>query len=403
MHTADEYGLQESAEATAARALLSSIIKIGTKEQQRLVDYCVRNIPRDRYAPMSQIKFVTWPAGENLQSTIHDPLRILYHRDGKNEPAAVHRHALGQLCDISGLHRTYASKLNEPSDGAWKRDLLAYNLNTLISKQNFINRKKQPAKFLHRLVGDELRAVLTQSYNRHLVSAAVLQPFLDVAAEVGLQAVRATTTDMRVHLQMYLPYAFEPIPGEFVAIGTAWSNSDFGQGKLKISQNVMRITAGAPDLVTEDAFSRMHLSSVVEDTDLQLDDKVAVAELQAVAAATASAVRETMKPAQVQKLLDGIKQAHEEKVPWHQLKNVLSKFLGKEEVHSVEMLLVDKVEDLPAPGFDSSGRPLASRWWAAAALARLSDKQTDPTRAMELKAAAGTFLAPADAKDKGTT
>ena len=396
MISAAEYGAAEDEASRAARAKVKSYITVGIDEQKKLIEYCTKNIPRDRYVPMDD-KFMHFReyAGDGDDT---DPLVIVYHRDRQEEVIKIHQHALGQLCDLFGLPRMYAGKLNVGSKRRWSRSLLAHNLNALFMNQRFINRKKQSAKFLHRLVGNELRAVLTQSYNRHLLSSTMLQPFLAAIKDVGVEPAKATITDMRVHLQCYLPYVFEPIKGEYVALGTAWSNSDFGQGKLKISHTVMRLN-GVGNLVTDDAFSRVHLSSVVEETDLELDDIVARKELEAVAAATMSAVREVMKPAQVKKVLDAIAAAHNEKVPWVDLKNHLAKFLSKKDLTTVETMMNERIQDLPQAGLDSAGQPLLSKWWASSVLAHLSEKTVDATESMQLKHAAGTFLKlPEDSK-----
>lgn len=386
----NQFEIEDSEANRAARARVLAYIKVGSNEEKKLIEYCAANIPRDRYVPMSpsSVQFSTdnWNSGDNT------PMSIVYNKEGKAEPVRVHQHALGQLSDLFGIHRSYVGKLNVDSVDSWRRNLLSLNFNELLRHQVFVNRKKQSAKFLHRLVGNELRAVLTQSYNRHLVSVAVLQPFLQVAKEVGLGPAKATITDMRVHLQCYLPYAFEPIPGEFVALGTSWSNSDFGQGKLKISHTVLRLN-GMGNLVTDDAFSRMHLTSVVEDTDMVIDDEVARKELEAVSAATKSAVREAMKPEQVKKILDAIAAAHEEKIPWPKLKDKLGKFLSKKNVGTIEDMLEDRIEELPSVLDGKDGHPIVTRWWAAAVLAHLAEKQTDATESMEFKQAAGQFLA----------
>jgi hypothetical protein len=95
----------------------------------------------------------------------------------------------------------------------------------------------------------------------------------------------------------------------------------------------------------------------------------------------------------VKKILNAIARADEEKVPWEKLRDNLTKFLGQSEIKSVEDLLTTQIEDLPQAGIGQDGKPLPSKWWAAAALSYLADKQEDPTRSMEYKQAAGTFLA----------
>lgn len=391
--TAAEYGVSIDEATRKATERVKAYLTIGEAEQRRLIEYCANNIPRDRYVPYGLMSFdLDGPESDARMCIVYDTTK------GKaaggvraKEAMLVHKHALGQLCEIAGLDARYKTKLNISSKDGWRRDLLAYNLNRLFAHQEFVNRLKKPAAFLHRIVGNELRGVLTQSYNRHLLSNAVLQPFLAACTEVGLQPAKAIVSDMRVHLQTYLPYAFQPIPGEFVALGTCWGNSDFGQGKLRINHNILRLNGGG-NLLLSDSFSQVHLGSVVTDTDMVLSDEVAVKELDAIAAAIRSAVVEAMRPEQVSRILTAVKEAHANAVPWSVLKNQLSKALTKDDLASVESMLEDKIEDLPAPGTTHDGQPLASRWWAAAALSHLAEKTADPTKSMEIKLVAGTFL-----------
>lgn len=390
-----DYGISDDTKTAAAARLIRSRLSLGSSEQARLVDYCARNIPRDRYVHPHLTNFKVGMGDSPISNS--SSLFIRYARGPKAKPWSsdetikIHKHAMGQLCDVVGLDRRYMHRLDENSEDAWRRNLLAVNLNTHFMKQQLINRLKKPAEFLHRLVGDELRAVLTQSYNRHLVSAVVLQPFLAACSEVGLQPAKAVVSDMRVHLQTYLPYAFQPIPGEFVALGTCWGNSDFGQGKLRISHNVMRLNGGG-NLVTDDAFSRVHIGGVVTDTDMVLSDEVAKKELEAVAEATRSAVLTAMQPEQVNRVLEAIQKADAAQIPWAKLKGSLSKALTKVDLASIEDMLVNRITDLPTPGTDSDGEPLTSKWWAAAAVSHLAENTLDTTKQMELKTYAGQLL-----------
>jgi hypothetical protein len=79
----------------------------------------------------------------------------------------------------------------------------------------------------------------------------------------------------------------------------------------------------------------------------------------------------------------------------------LNKALSKSDVSTIESFLTDGVIDLPKPGVGSDGEPLPSKWWAAAALSLLAEKQTDTSKSMEIKALAGTYLLrkPAEASD----
>lgn len=379
--TEKDYELADTKERREAKAKLLARFKLGKGQKERLIKHCADNMPRDSYVSPASMLFIL---GERDTDTLH-----LRYDNNPDKVVSLHAHALGQLCNIVELPALWRKKLDIPT--LWRRMLLANDLNTLYDNTPLFNARKQPAKFLHRKVGNELRAVLTQSYNRHLISTAVLQPFLAVCEEVGLVPTYAHATDLKVGLQTYLPYAFEPVPGEFIALGAWWGNSDFGQGKVRISHTVMRIANGS-SLLTEDSFSRVHLGAVVQDTDMVLSDEVAVKELEAVAAATRSAVRVGIEPEQVAKTLKAIQLAHEAKIDWSDLKNKLDKFLSVDEVKSLEKALTEPVEELPPPGIGKDGKPLASRWWAAAAVANIASRQSDDGRAADLKLEAGKFL-----------
>lgn len=379
--TEKDYELADTKDRREAKAQLIARFKLGKNQKDRLIQHCANNIPRDSYVSPASMMFVTDVEKDGI-------LHLRYDGDPK-KVVALHAHALGQLCSIVDLPALWRKKLDVPVP--WRRALLVNDLNTLYENVQLLNARKQPAKYLHRKVGNELRAVLTQSYNRHLISTAVLQPFLAVCEEVGLVPVHAHVTDLKVGLQTYLPVAFEPVPGEFVALGAWWGNSDFGQGKVRISHTVMRIASGA-SLLTEDTFSRVHLGAVVQDTDMVLSDEVAIKELEAVAAATRSAVRVGIEPDNVKKTLKAIQLAYEAHIAWSVLKHKLDKFLNMDEVKSLETALNEKIKELPSPGVGSDGKPLASRWWAAAAVANLASKQMDEGRAADLKLAAGKFL-----------
>jgi len=99
-----------------------------------------------------------------------------------------------------------------------------------------------------------------------------------------------------------------------------------------------------------------------------------------------------MEPEQVKKVLNAIKQAHEVQVPWLKLKERFSKFLSQGELVDVEKAMTDGIQELPPAGRAADGSLLPSRWWAAAAIAHLADKQMDEARSAELKLSAGTFL-----------
>jgi hypothetical protein len=376
-----------SAEAESARSLLLSRIVVGQEQQKRIIKACSEQIPRDRYVHPHLMRFKRDKEGRVVINYAQGPN---HDRWSKYETTQIHSHALGQLADTSDMDRRYVAKLNQPSV-VFRGELLAHNLNELFHKHTYLNRAKQEAEFLHRLVGNELRGFLTQSYNRHLLSMPLLMAFIEACQEVDARPMAGFATDTKVSLQCYLPWGFEIVHGDFVAMGVQFGNSDFGDGKLKVSHTFMRVRGFATG-VMEESFSRVHLGSVVRDSDLRLSDDVAKKEIETVALAIKDAVQQVLQPASVEKLISLLQRAAAEEIPWEKLRGNLSKVLNKEDVGTVKDMLEKRIEDLPPPGIGKDGRPLATRWWAAAAVAMLADKEIDVSRSSDLKEYAGKLL-----------
>lgn len=375
------------ADRERAKQLILSRVRLGEDQVRALLKSCANNVPRDRYVHPRLMRFAADP---NTHRVLMQYARG--HGDNmwsKVEEAHIHRNALGQIADTADIDRKYVAKLN--TGDLWRLQLLAHNLNELFKHQTFLNRAKQDAEFLHRLVGSEIRAFLTQSYNRHLVSQPLLVAFLEACQEVQAKPTHALITDTRVGLQCYLQEAFEPIPGEFIAVGAWWGNSDFGDGKLKVSHTVMRVKTGT-SAVMADSWSRVHLGSVVRDADIRLSDEVARKEIDTVATAIKDAVKTVLNQDSIQRLLEAITQANAEEIPWLKLQGQLRKVLSKEQVEKIGTMLETKIQDLPPPGMDAKGNLLASRWWTSSAISYLAEKETEEEKKADLKQLAGSVL-----------
>lgn len=376
-----------SSEAQAALQLLLSRVVVGRDQQKRIIKACSEQIPRDRYVHPHLMRFRRDKDGKVVINYAQGPGHDCW---AKYETIKIHPHALGQLSDTADINRHYVGKLNQPPI-QFRGELLTHNLNELFHKHTYLNRAKQEAEFLHRLVGNELRGFLTQSYNRHLLSMPLLMAFIDACQEVDARPMAGFATDTKISLQCYLPWGFEIVAGDFVALGVQFSNSDFGDGKLKVSHTFMRVTGFAAG-VMEESFSRVHLGGVVRDSDLRLSDEVAKKEIETVAAAIKDAVQQVLHHTSIEKLIRLMQKAAAEEIPWEKLRGNLAKVLGKEDVGTVKDMLEKRIENLPPPGIGSDGRPLATRWWAAAAVALLADKEIDTTRSADLKEYAGKLL-----------
>ncbi len=379
------YNVSTSAGATVARDRLAARIQVGQNEQDLLITAVANLHIYDRLVPPTKMLIKTG-GGKT------DKPRLCYLASEETPGIGIHPHALGQMCGVTGLPKLYANRLM--SGEQWERSLFDTNINELFHCGKYLDRSGKPAKFLHRIVGGELRGFLSRNFNRQLASMPLLNGFVSACAQVGAQPVEATTSAVRFALKCFLPYVFEPVDGEYVAVGVVWSNSDFGAGRLKVALTTMRIRSNTTAILG-DVMSRVHIGSIIQDSDLELSDEAARKEVEAQIAVIRDAVNEQLGPAQVDRLLEAITTAHEEQIPWHRLKAELGRILQKNEMMDVKKLLesgADDIVDLPAVGRTDGGDPVATRWWASNVVSWMASKEQSLERQNELQQLAGDLL-----------
>lgn len=356
-------------------ARLQSKLSAGAQEQVRVINRVTQTVIRDKLVPPAAMSFVVDDGA----------LKINY----PGETCTIHRHALNQLAAKVGIPMTYVSSLHDTKE-EWKQELLSHNLHELFTRMVFPDRNGSP-RFLHRIVGNQLRGFLSRRFNRHLASAPLLVSFLETCTEVGAAPAEAIMTDVRVGMRCYLPLIFEPVPGEYIALGVEWANSDFGAGKLAVSA-CMWLSVVGHTAVLDRAISRVHIGSVIDDADIEMSEDTYAKEAETQAMAVADAVRNQLSVENVERLCDAIARAREEEIPWGKLRGQLARFLTKKEVDWIHQGLEDEVMDLPPVGRDAQGKPVANAYWAMAAVSRLASRVEDADRKQDLERAAGTLL-----------
>lgn len=375
------YNISDSAKASLAKERLDTRFRIGRREQDRLVEQVANLHIRDKLVPPTKMSIRTAPDGKP---------KLFY--EGSEEGLGIHPHAMGQMCSVSGMPKTYASRLMGGSE--WERELFDHNMNTLFHKGKYLDRSRASTRFLHRIVGTELRGFLSRNFNRHLASLPLLRGFVMACDKVGALPIEATTSSVRFSLKCYLPHIFEPVDGEFVAVGVTWSNSDFGAGRLKVAMTTMRISGGTA-AVLSDVLSRVHIGSVIQDSDLEMSDVTAAKEVEAQVSAIHDTVSQQLSAEPVNRLVEAIAVAHEEQLPWSRLRTELGRLLQKTEMADVKKMLetgFDDILDLPPPGRTKSGEAIATRWWASNVVSWMATNQQNPDRKGELQQLAGDLL-----------
>lgn len=379
----DTYDLaSESKRVAAARERLEQRFNMGHKAQAELVNAVANLHIRDKLVPPDKMGFMC-----------HSGSAFVRYDHG--EPIRIHPHALTQMASVAGIPKLFVNRLINGQ--AWENALFSHNMSTLFGKGTYLDRKKNPTKFLNRLVGtgegQEVRGFLSRSFNRHLASLPLLRAFVMSCGEVQAQPIEAAVSPVRFSLKMFLPHIFEPVDGEFVAIGQCWSNSDFGAGRLKLSLTVLRVSSGTAS-VLEDTLSRVHIGSIIQDADIELSEDTAIKEVEAQASAIRDAVHGQLAPGPVNQVVAAIRAAQEEAVPWHRIREVLGRILSKKEIENVKSMLetgISDIVDLPPPKMTAGG-PQATRWWAANMLGWLSSKEVDADRRIGMQEIAGEII-----------
>lgn len=387
--TRDLLALQERAEEAAEHRF-----ELGEQEQNALLEKVAAMVIRDKLVPPTSTNFEVGEAPNGAPQ-----LRLRYPKKATDETdlvARIHKHALGQLASKVKIPMDYIHSLNVHDEARrWRTDLLAQNLNELYHKSDWgIDRAGKPIRFLHRLVGTELRGFLSRRFGRHLASGPMLRAFVEACKLVSARPIEAVASDVRFSLKCYLPHVFEAYPGQYICVGAEWTNSDFGVGKHLVSQSIWDPLRGT-GAVLDDSISQVHLGSIIEDSDIEMSDETVAKEVETQAGAIRDSVVAMLSDKSVKRLLEAIKVANEQEISWATLKGQLSKFLYKKDIESIESILTggDDIIDLPPPGRSSDGTPIPTKWWAASLVSTMAARTKDEERKIELQHEAGKLLA----------
>ena len=361
-----------------AERVLFGRFKMGTSQEKALVDLVAKTIIVDKLVPPKMMTFRVNPSG------------VVIQYEGSEGDVKIHRHALNQLCSKVRLPMHFVNDLL--TGDVRYQELLAHNMNELFHIPVWKDKDGQLVRFLHRLVGNQLRGFLSRRFNRWLASAPLLRTFSEECKAAGANPVEAYSSDIRSSLKCLMPKVFEVFevfPGEYISVGVEWSNSDFGSGKLKVAQTLWRIfeNTGA---VVDSGINRAHIGSILEDSDLEMSDDTARKEVIAQQGAIKDHVHGFLSETSIDRLLAGIRIARTKEIPWSKLEKQLKGILTSSELDWMNKGLNEAIIDLPPI---DQGVPNA--YWGAACVSSIASKTKDVDRRMELQRAAGVFLAAA--------
>lgn len=400
----------------AAQVVMEEILHKGVESGRNLLEHVTTNAPRDslvrgralgfRFPDIARVSATPAPAS-GLPFAIEDmevskpagapalPSSTLLLDVPGQESVTLHQHALAQLCERAAVPvpKPYLDRLVEHGrkpDGtyavedAWSRrlalDLLAesYGKSAAANSRYLVRSVPGATPELPRVA----KGFLSDKYRR-LDSMPILDAFAGASRELGLQPYDSVLGELRYSLRAVYPRVFSPMPGEWLILGVAWSNSDFGAGKHALSTFLLRLTClnGA---TFRDSLSEVHLGARLPDDlafsqrTLDLDTKTNISAMQDV-------LRTSFTKERMDATVETLRRAEEKQVDWRTMRSALAKNLLVEELKKVEDLFknTDDVTILP-PGQSAYRLSNAVSW--------LAGKTPDGDRKLELSRLSGKIL-----------
>jgi len=356
-----EFEVDASAVSDGHRAQerIAALVAKGSANVGNVIKKIMTEIPTDRVAKAAAFQFSPdFPVAFDLPNVARQ---------------TMHRHALTQAASIGNIPMAYVDHLTAINDP----ELLAHNFNKMF--------KRLESRHLIRSVDDHARAVVSDKFRR-LDSRPTVEMLVGVFQEVGLQPYEGRYLDTRVEIQAIVPQLYSPFPGELVAFGLSYRNSDYGDGSFQVRGFILRPVC-ANGLIVENVLREVHVGKRLSD-DIQYADETYAADGRAMALAARDAVRASLSPAKIDDQLRRLKAANEVKVdPARATDTLRRRGLSKTESESV-------VAHFKSPDVVSLP-PNPSALRMSNAISWLANTTKDQGRRQELQDIAGSWLATA--------
>jgi hypothetical protein len=348
-----------AANASKARAILERKIEQGRTSAADLLSRIESDVPTDTLVRGGALEFI--------------PNGAIKVRLGEGEVLGVHHHALGQMATRAGIPGAYLADLG--TEEGWQRELACEILNRHY-------REGVPAtRFLARSIRGEMRGFLSDHYRR-LDSRPLVDAFAAECQAVGAVPVDGTVTDTRVALKAILPEIYEPVPGEVLAFGVEWHNSDFGAGAHALRAFMLRVWClnGA---TMENALAQVHLGGRLSEA-YDLSQRTYRLDTAASKSALRDVVRGVLAAPAIEVMCNAIRSANEKHIDWKNVKNAVGRRLLKGELEAAQAAF---------EGADTINLPAGrTAWRASNALSWIAGHTESADRKLDLERLAGELV-----------
>jgi uncharacterized ParB-like nuclease family protein len=226
-----------------------------------------------------------------------------------------------------------------------------------------------------------MRGFLSSRYRR-LDSRPLLEAFAIECQKINAVPIDGTVSDVRCSLKAIVPQIYEPLPGEVLAFGVEWHNSDYGAGTHAIRAFILRVWClnGA---TLENSLAQIHLGRNISD-EFDVSNRTYKLDTAASVSALRDVVSGVLMPHKIDAMCETIKKAHEQKVEWKNIKGSVGRKLLKGELELAQTAF-DGPDVINLP-------PEKTLWRASNALSWVAGSSDNPDRKIELQRIAGELL-----------
>jgi hypothetical protein len=352
-------------DAKLAKVKLESIIHERSKSAALVAQRVLTTVPQDSIVKASAIHFEPKDDHSLVMSA-------------GDQAWGLHHHALRQVGDRTGVPAAYVDRLM--SGESWQVEMLAEVFNKTFGHST--------DRHLIRAVGEADKptptalAVLSDRFRR-LDSRPIIESVFEAAQQCGAVPLSGTASMTRYALKIIKPVVYTPVPGEHVAFGLEWFNSDYGNGKHAIRSFILRLVC-INGMTAEDLLSQIHLGGRLADS-IEFSKRTYELDTAATVSAAKDVVNGGLSEEHIGNLMQRVRDSNEKEVDWSGIKGRLGKVLTKDEVRRVdEAFKGPDVINLP---------PGETAWRASNALSWIANTLEDDQRKLEFEKIAGGLIA----------
>jgi hypothetical protein len=369
-HSEKDYNTSASEAAALARTKMEDLVNNGRTQAAGVIEKISTTVIDDFLAPSNVIKFRPDTDGN---------MELVAETSKSQIIKKLHRNALYQAASIG--------KAPNPQRFIdWFYDNNAQDLLGQSLTKEFSNHEQR--RHLIRSVGDESRAILSNSFKR-IDARLMLEKYVEACEAIGALPYEGYVEDTRLVIRAILPMVFEPVANEVMLFGIEWYTSDFGHGANTIRLFNMRMWCTNLAMLN-DVLRQIHLGKRL-DENINFSPETYLAESNMMSLMMRDVIQNCLAPARIDAYLKGIKEASEAEIKGKDVKGLLRK-------HGLTTDQAQEVTDEFTSGEIEMLPPGQNLWRLSNALSWVANTKEQTDEKFLFQKAAGKILPVVDIK-----